>query len=62
MTKKELLRIAQYGIEKKIKRRCKSIADTWASPANIADLKALLAQYDEIVQEYDAARKEEEDI
>lgn len=60
MTEKELLGLAKYGIEEKIGRNCYDVVNTWVSPNNIAALKKLIAQYDEIVQEYDAARNEED--
>lgn len=59
MTRSELMELAKYGIEGKIRNACSYIADTWVNPDKIATLKKLITQYEEIVQEYDAARMEE---
>ena len=59
MTRSELMKIAKYGIEKKIEYKCADVVRTCARFDSIESLKNLIAQYDEIVQEYDAARKEE---
>lgn len=61
MTKKELMSYAMYGIERKIVYACNDVVETSACRGSISELKGLLSKYDEIVQEYEAARKEEED-
>ncbi len=61
MTRSEVLKIAKYGIEKKIKNKCGEIVAGWAITVNIGKLDKLLDQYYEITAEYNAARNEEEE-
>lgn len=58
MTKYELMKHARKGIETEIKSKCEFIAETWASPDAITKLESLIAQYHEIVEEYDIAHTE----
>ncbi|MBQ9694863.1 MAG: hypothetical protein IJV58_00355 [Oscillospiraceae bacterium] len=55
MNQYELMKYARKGIETEIKNKCEVIADSWASPDNITRLESLIAQYREIMDEYNKA-------